>query len=129
MPMSRAAVEFLLTSRADVDEVIEVDPGVRWRNGHPFTRCRYRQFDVLEPQGHPSVVVVTELADNPGLSITNAAEFVWRAIARRLDSTTFIMVEHYGRESYRYGRETETFDVVTLAANGEPEWHPLVVLA
>jgi hypothetical protein len=99
-----------------LDEVIEVasNPGLT-------TRCRLRLF---RSAGGRQVAVVTELAENTGASVTNAAEDVWRALARRLDTTRFTMVEHYGPESGHAGAGEETFDVVTVA-NGKPGWQPI----
>lgn len=103
------------------DTVIEVDSGERYHHGRRLTRCRLRLF---QPATAPvPVVVVSELADNPGMSITNSAEYIWRALARRLDSLDFVMVEHYGAESYVGGRESETFDIVSVV-DGEPDWTP-----
>lgn len=111
-------------SRLTVDELIEVDSGERWRRGLPLTRCRLRLY---EAPGRPPVAVVTELVDNPGLSVTNAAEYVWRALARRLDSTRFTLVEHYGPESFAGGSEPAQFDVVTVGAGGEPSWRRISI--
>jgi hypothetical protein len=100
----------------DLDETIDVDPG-HWTYGGP-TRCRLRLYRC--PDGTP-LAVVTELAENRGHSVSNAAEHVWRALALRLDTTRFVLVEHYGPESYEAGRKGETFDVVTIE-NGQPRW-------
>lgn len=96
-------------------------------------RCHIRLFD----QGAGDVVLlVTDLGEeNPGASVTNAAEVVVTAAARRyeLDPTRLTIVEHYddrwtrgaGGERRRrpelelariVGREEgESFDVVTFA--------------
>ena len=103
----------------ELDEVIDIDPGVRTWGGP--TRRRLRLF---RGAGGGPVALVTELAENRGLSVTNAAEHVWRALARRFDTTSFTMVEHYGPESYVDGRDGETFDVVTVI-NGPPRWQPI----
>jgi hypothetical protein len=99
-----------------MDEVVDVAT----HESGLVTRCRLRLFPGAD--GAP-VVVVTELAENTGFSVTNAAENVWRAIARRLDTTRFAMVEHYDAESYE-GASEETFDLVTVVG-GKPTWQPL----
>ncbi len=101
-----------------LDEVIDVAT----HESGLVTRCRFRLFAGVD--GAP-VVVVTELAENRGLSVTNAAENVWRAIAGRLDTARFTMVERYDAGSYdRAEHHEETFDLVTVT-NGKPGWqHP-----
>lgn len=104
-----------------LDEVIDVDPGV-WTYGGP-TRCRLRLFRDV---GGAPLAVVTELAENRGLSVTNAAEYVWRTITRRLDTTKFTMIEHYGpalrlrprgrNVRCRYGRQRQAI----VAADQRP---------
>jgi hypothetical protein len=74
--------------------------------GRP-ARCRVRLYSSPGVRG----AVATELMeDNGGLSITNAAEFLWAAVTEKfgmtVSSSTF--VEHYRK------REGETFDVVTF---------------
>jgi hypothetical protein len=101
-----------------LDEVIDVAPVPGWT----ATRCRLRVF--RGAAGAP-VAVVTELRENPGPSVTNAAEHIWRELSRRLETTRFVMVEHYGPESYPVADEDVMgFDVVTLT-NSRPEWRPL----
>lgn len=69
------------------DDVIAIASDRPWRRGMPPTRCRLRLY---ERQGEPPVAVVTELADNPGLSVTTAGEHVRRikeALTRSTRST------------------------------------------
>ena len=100
-----------------LDEVIDVEPGQRWT--HRVTRCRLRLFH--DVTNRIPVALVTDLGSaNPGLSVTNAAEFIWRALARRLDTTRFTIVEHYPPE--RCGPRDDTFDLVKVLPNGEPDW-------
>lgn len=102
--------------------------------------CRVR---IYEPKsvGDHHVVIITELVENEGRSVTNsieqlAAELV---IAHALPSSQTIFIEHY-EETERCG-ETETFDLVTFfhpelvveelrcgewnVEFGEPTWKPL----
>lgn len=82
---------------------------------------------LLEPL---RVAIVTERADNPGVSITNAAEHVHRTVTDLVGPC--VVVECYGPASYaeavpRFtrpdGSTWETFDLVTLGDDGEPRWH------
>src|SRR5690348_15423639 len=63
-------------------------------------RCRIR---VYGRQGSLPLVIATELADNPGPSITNAvealAEQVWRTLLPHAREG-FLWVEHYSDASY-----------------------------
>jgi hypothetical protein len=99
-----------------LDEVIDVatDPG-------RATRCRLRLFRGVDGG---QVAVVTELAENTGASVTNAAEHLWGALARRLDTTRFTLVEHYDVASGAASGGEESFDLVTVT-NGKPSWQPL----
>jgi len=104
--------------------------------------CRVRLYlpnEEGEALGNAPVVVVSELADNPGTSITNAIE---QLAAEVMDSHALgcvpVFVEHYPPEATG-GRE-ETFDLVVFADHeireivcggvwrkeiGPPTWKPL----
>lgn len=80
-----------------------------------------------------TIVIATELATNPGMSVTNAAEVLAGKIVKQFDlepkHTRFI--EHYGRESYHSEKNREredTFDEITFTWNGTialgPVWKP-----
>jgi hypothetical protein len=83
-----------------------------WRLNGASTTCRVRIYG--------AVAVVTELATNAGVSITNAAERIFSAL--ELEYGRLIHVEHYGPESYGGGRREDTFDLVTLTRNGRAQW-------
>lgn len=97
------------TSRT-TDELFVVNSGARSHFSRPTT-CRLRLY---RPVGRDPVALVTELAWNRGPSITNVAESVWRAVAELLGNEQFVLVEHYGPESYTDGTETERHAVVTV---------------
>jgi hypothetical protein len=91
-------------------------------------RCRIRMY---RPDAGTVVVIVTELLDNPGVSITNWAEYLATEIRKRYlrQGEALIWIEHYVERPSRYNsRETvqETFDRVLMRWNGvsyeEPEW-------
>jgi len=66
------------------------------------------------------VVLVTEIGDNPGMSITNNAENIWRQIRQQWSYA--LVVEHYDRRSYPGGRNLpESFDLVDMVG-GRVRW-------
>lgn len=91
--------------------------------------CRLR---VYEEPGKPTIVIVTELPENAGTSVTNRAERlatqVWQMLERPAEG--MVWVEHYP-ESGR-GRkvwEQEHFSLVTFSETMQgfrkPEWKAL----
>ena len=87
-----------------VDELLEY----RWSGNQLVGRCRMRAFHT--PIG--LVVLLDELADNHGPSVTNAAAEVIQAAAKVLGVSTedTIFIEPYGDFSYNGGRGgDETF--------------------
>lgn len=101
---------------------------------HPTTHrdgahCRLRIYD----NDAGAVVILSELADNTGISVTNTAEELATEIARlyHLTPATTTWIEHYGPFSYSDGRRDETFDEITFTwHNGiasRPDWHRLTV--
>jgi hypothetical protein len=81
-----------------------------------------------------SIVIATELATNPGMSITNAAEVLASKVIKQfhLNPKTTRFIEHYGKASYdsEEGRKrADTFDEVTFLWTGtvamQPKWKPL----
>jgi hypothetical protein len=78
-------------------------------------RC---QVQIYRQPGR-AVVVVTELPDNPGVSVTNAAEYIATCILHdhALDPDTTIWVEHY-HDRNRPGQHdplfAESWDLVTF---------------
>lgn len=68
-----------------------------------------------------TVVVMTELAHNPGMSVTNASERLATQVVKQfnlnVEQTTF--VEHYGVISGHSQRDPEEFSVVTYTWDSE----------
>lgn len=99
-------------------------------------QCRLR---IYEPESTAAdqrpLVIATELAANPGMSITNAVETLAQQVWHDLlpHTSSFIWVEHYPpRYPDRDGRPTvaEDFSAVTfhLSRSGHlsnPRWRPL----
>jgi hypothetical protein len=93
-----------------------------WHRGGPPTIADLEV--TLEPI---RVAWVTERGDNPGVSITNAAEHVWLQVQGAAGGACAV-VECYGPRSYaeRVLRdERETFDLVTIGDDFEPSWRRL----
>jgi len=76
--------------------------------GVPRSACRLR---VWREPGMPRLfMVATELDDNPGASVTNAAEVLAAAAWGRFQPEVVlppILIEHYGQESYEGGRRVD----------------------
>ncbi len=77
-----------------------------------------------------TIVIATELATNPGMSITNAAEVLASKIVKQfhLNPKTTRFIEHYGKESYDHdaGRKrADTYDEVMFTWNGTGATHPV----
>jgi hypothetical protein len=75
--------------------------------------CR---IEVIPASRDRTVVIATELQDNPGMSITNAAEYVATAACRelRIDPATLVWIEHYGYPSPVTPERPRTYDRVTF---------------
>jgi hypothetical protein len=98
---------------------------------HPFgahPRARVRIFEPRDDR-EPAVVICSELADNPGASVTNAAEAMATQVRDRyLKGRTMVWVEHYPPEAH--GGEPETFDSVEFYERPDgsfstPKWKHL----
>ncbi len=92
---------------------------------HPYegatgvlSRCRVRVYLSDDGEQDAPVVIASELANNPGASITNAAEFLAAEIMRSHLLERFVWIEHRPPESTD-GR-SETFELVVFA-HYEPE--------
>jgi hypothetical protein len=112
-------------------------------------RCRVRIYRPDQPQEATAardapVVIVSELRDNPGQSVTNALE---RIAAEVMDAHRLhmgrppVFVEHYEEGARGTPADRHTFDLVTFSSYevedlgaymgeqrkriGEPSWKPL----
>ena len=103
--------------------------------------CRVRIYLPDEPERDAPVVICSELSNNPGMSITQAAQTIAAEVIRghRLP-TPLVWIEHYPAESRRPGAE-ETFDLAIFSSYeitetapylaktrlrlGEATWKPL----
>src|ERR1700683_2515523 len=68
---------------------------------------RYRGFhgcqshcglEIIRTQCGKTVVIATELADNPGKSVTNVCEYLasWVCVEFEIDPSSLVWIEHYG---------------------------------
>lgn len=104
--------------------------------------CRVRLYMPSgedEAFGDAPVVIVSEIANNPGISVTNAIEQMAAEVMNALTPTSVpVLVEHYPPEAT--GGSEETFDLVVFAHEeiwevmrggirrtglGPPTWKPL----
>jgi hypothetical protein len=75
-------------------------------------RCRVRIYLPEEERDAP-VVICTEPRDNPGMSITNAAEQIAaEVISSRQLPTPLVWIEHYEAGARRTPQDRHTFDLV-----------------
>jgi hypothetical protein len=119
-----------------------------WSPDTPDGKCRVR---ILQNDGAPPILVITELLSNRSTSVTNAmewlaAELVGKYLPHRFEALgepPAIVVEHYPpRPGMRRGlRDAATYDLVTFASwrprrvrvsggferitLGEPDWRHL----
>lgn len=98
--------------------------------------CRVRIFDFAQP----ALVIVTELPENAGTSVTNAAEVIATLVVGQhgLDPAQMVWVEHCParrppQARYERGYDTnpdlpspygESFDLVTFEWDSEGAHHP-----
>jgi hypothetical protein len=111
---------------------------------HPVPRrgrCRVRVFLPDDPRRDRPLVVCSELPDNPGASVTSAAQRIASEVISNFDLPgSIIYVEHWPPEAT--DGQTETFELVVFAHSevrevvheegqgprlevGRPEWKPL----
>lgn len=77
------------------------------------------------------IVMMTEIAENTGTSVTNRSEAIASAVRfqHNLSGYNVTWIEHYGAVSYHGGRASETYTQVTYGWHGgtarHPEWKAL----
>lgn len=98
---------------------------VEYKVSGPVGKC---QVQLYRPASGHSVFVATELPDNPGPSITNAAEQAFYAACVRFSvlPEQVMWIEHYLGDDLR----EDQFDLVQFELNSEgapfsPRWSPL----
>jgi hypothetical protein len=78
-------------------------------------RCRVRVFLPDEPERDAPVVVCTELANNPGMSVTNAASRIaGEAISSFRLPVPVVWIEHCEEGARGTEEDPETFDFVVF---------------
>lgn len=97
----------------------------------PFAALACCRIRIWERYGEPPVVMATELPDNPGMSITNAAEYlatdVWELLGA--PEREIVWIEHYPERGPAQRRIPEEFDRVTFTQTERgfagPQWRRL----
>ena len=110
--------------------VLVHDGRFEYETGGAFPRsvCRLRMYE----GGACLILVASELADNPGASITNTAELLATALVQRwgIDPERAVLIEHYDPASYRGLPREPTFDLLTFRWFGgcaaAPRWARLI---
>lgn len=75
-----------------------------------------------------ALVVMTELKNNPGTSVTNRSEAIASMVVTRygLAPSRTLFIEHYDHNSYHGGNDKPTYSMVTYLWEGRraqaPEW-------
>ena len=101
---------------------------VTFRMGNPGGPVGHCQVQLFRPSDGTIVMVATELDDNPGPSITNAAENAFKNACDKFEVLPRLVtwIEHYS-----HGGE-DTFDLVRFSFNtgisgipSNPMWSPL----
>ena len=92
-------------------------------------------LEILTLKEGRTVVIATEIVDNPGTSITNVCEHLayWVCVEFSIDPSKLIWIEHYGYPSPVKSIGPRTYDLVTFtilppgheAVFAEPKWRPM----
>jgi hypothetical protein len=98
-----------------------------------FHGCRSCcRLEIVPLRDGRTLVVATELPDNPGTSVTNAAEILAADACRRfrIDPRRLVWVEHYGYPVPGDPAEPRGFDRVAFRIGpggeiGGPSWRPM----
>jgi hypothetical protein len=87
-------------------------------------RCRIRVF-LPNEERDAAVVICTELPNNPGQSVTNAAEQIAAEVilGHRLP-TPLVWIEHYQDGARGTPEDPHTFDLVIFSGYEITEWAP-----
>lgn len=80
-------------------------------------------------RGKQLVVIATERSDNPGASITNAAENLWRYVAMSYDwpYEDMIAIEHYVKDRYGDSRAQIPRQLDRVHLESAIRWSPLTI--
>ena len=88
--------------------------------------CRLRIYKPEDVAGGPWVVIASELADNPGTSVTNACERIATAVWQKLErpASGMVFVEHYPDRAFIGAKPlfVERYDLVGFQID---PWHNL----
>lgn len=96
----------------------------RFRVSTGEAKCGVTRYEFGRTDRRSQTIMLTELSDNPGMSVTNAFEDIATQLVRihHLDPFRIIWVENYPRERQREA----SFDLVTLTWKMKPDgWKAL----
>jgi len=92
-------------------------------------------LEIIRLRDGRTIVIATEVEDNPGTSVTNMAEGLASRVCAEfsIDPRSLVWIEHYGYPSAIRAGNPRTFDLVTFARPvagddstvGEPKWRPM----
>ena len=113
------------TARARNEPVV-IDP-LHFNGFHG--RSAWCRIEIILLADGRTAVIATELAENPGTSVTNVAEFIASFVCDQfgIDSEKLIWIEHYGYSS-PIAPDERSYDLVTFERR-KPEsvtWSPAV---
>lgn len=97
-------MDLVFNGTFEVNEVAQREAGIVRPARRPPTRFRLRLYTL--PDGH-AVAIATEIASNPGMSITNAASLLSHVVRShwQLPAERFNWVEHYRDRPERPGED------------------------
>lgn len=92
-------------------------------------------LEIIRLRDGRTVVIATEVEDNPGTSVTNMAEGLASRVCAEftINPRSLVWIEHYGYPSAFPAGNPRTFDLVTFARPmagdgapfGDPKWRPM----
>lgn len=108
---------------------LEIQAGAHVINTYPCERCQARLDEyapvsslefgltIFDLSDGRRVYICTELADNPGRSVTNAWPDLAAWLIENIGDTTpekAVFIEHYYPKSYRFALKMESYDRVII---------------
>src|SRR2546426_12007796 len=100
-----------------------------------WNRESFCSLEIQQLKDDRTMVIATEVKDNPGTSITNMAEGLAMEVCRDygIDPDKLVWIEHYGYQSPMKALSPRAYDFVSfqLVSDGhrakfaEPKWRPM----
>lgn len=112
-----------MSQATEINELIAQFPYIGYFEAESFCKVE------IVGTNHHALIVMTELKNNPGTSITNRSERIAEEIVHRygLEPGRCVFVEHYNEHSYNGGRKSDVhWSIVTYNWQNKrasvPEW-------